>query len=752
MSKKLSLLLCFGVFISIVGIFFYPMLLQGNLPVPSDSLVGLYHPWRDLYAKDYPRGIPFKNFLITDPIRQQIPWRKIAIDQWKQGQIPKWNPYNFSGTPLAANVQAAVFYPLNMLFFIFDFPIAWTILILLEPLLAGIFLFFYLRHLDLDPLACLLGALAWSFSGFSIAWLTWGTMVHVALWLPLVLLSIDKLIGAQKLRQNIVWLLVLTFGLAMQIFAGHMQIAFYLIGLALCYTWYRTWRAKEKKGKVILWILFGMIAFAFVTSIQWVPMRKLVFESGRIAEVEGWTQDGWFIPWQHLIQFLAPDFFGNPTTLNYWGVWNYGELVGYIGIIPLLFATLAFFGKRTKDIVFWIAALIVALLFVLPTPFAKLSYQLRLPILSALQPTRLMVIIDFSLVMLASIGLDSWLHRKEGNRWGAILLVGAAFIILWLVVLRGGEIFQVSKRNLILPTGVFVAGSLLLWMPLVLKKLKITYLVGVLLVGITAVDLLRFGWKFTPFTPREYFFPETQTISFLKQQEKPFRVISLDKRILPPNVSSYYGIETIEGYDPLISERYEELMAAIARGKPDISPPFGFNRIITLETIDSPLLAMFNIRYVLSLTDIEKPFLTKVFQEGETRVYEYMQGLPRAYMVNEVRVVTTNQEALNALFDPSFNPANTAVIVKDPRNTEQIKDIGKGDARVMSYAPDRIVVETRSDSQGFLVLSQNYTAQTYSYDWHVTIDKQSIRSIYRTNYNFMGVLVPKGAHTVEFSL
>ena len=416
MNKKLFTSLCLGVFLSIVGIFFYPTLLQGKLPVPSDSLVGLYHPWRDMYAKDYPRGIPFKNFLITDPVRQQIPWRKVAMEQWKEGKVPTWNPYSFSGTPLAANIQAAVFYPLNMLFFIFDFPIAWAILIILEPLLAGIFFFFYLRHLELDPLACLLGALAWSFSGFSIAWLTWGTMVHVALWLPLVLLSIDKLVEAQKFRERFIWLLIYVIGFATQLFAGHAQIALYSVGLAFAYTGYRLWQMKDKKKKMALWLGIGVSIFVLVTSVQWLPMMKLVFESGRIIEGEGWLREGWFLPWQHLVQFLAPDFFGNPATLNYWGAWNYGELIGYIGIIPLLFALFALLGRKSKDGIFWTGIALVALLFSLPTPLAKLPYQMRLPILSALQPTRLMVVIDFSLVMLAAFGFDNWLRKREGNR------------------------------------------------------------------------------------------------------------------------------------------------------------------------------------------------------------------------------------------------------------------------------------------------------------------------------------------------
>src|SRR3989338_2737474 len=205
-------------------IFFWQFFIKDLLPIPSDTIIGLYHPWRDLYSKDYPRGIPFKNFLITDPVRQQIPWRKIAIDQWKEGKIPLWNPYNFSGTPILANIQTAALYPLNILFLIFPFIDAWTTLIMLQPLLAGLFMYWYLRSLALRSVASLLGAIVWSFSGFNIAWLTWGTMGHVALWLPLALLSIDKS-----------WYFLLVFSLVSQFFAGHAQISLYFMIVVLAY-------------------------------------------------------------------------------------------------------------------------------------------------------------------------------------------------------------------------------------------------------------------------------------------------------------------------------------------------------------------------------------------------------------------------------------------------------------------------------------------------------------------------------------
>src|SRR6266567_610194 len=165
----------FILFFIIVAFFFRPFLLQGKLPIPSDTIVGLYHPFRDFYAKDYPRGIPYKNFLITDPVRQQYPWRFLAIEQEKAGKLPLWNPYNLSGTPLLANFQSAPFYPLNILFFVFPFSFSWSLLVFLEPLLAGVFLYCYLRRMRLSSPASLFGGISFAFSGFSVAWMEWGT-------------------------------------------------------------------------------------------------------------------------------------------------------------------------------------------------------------------------------------------------------------------------------------------------------------------------------------------------------------------------------------------------------------------------------------------------------------------------------------------------------------------------------------------------------------------------------------------------
>ncbi len=715
-SKKLDII-AISFLLLIVGVFFRQTLFEGKLPVPSDALVGLYHPWRDLYAKEYPRGIPFKNFLITDPIRQQIPWRKIVIDDWKKGKVP---------ASMVGNIQAAVFYPLNILFFLFDFPVAWTILIMLAPSLAGLFMYIFLRHKQVSELGSLLGAVSWSFSGFSVAWLTWGTIVHVALWLPLILLALDKLTESRW------WFVVLVAALCMQFFAGHAQVSLYVVLIAAAYA-LRRFRLK---------FLLGFLLFVAITSVQWVLLLAATMQSSRLLDAASWTKAGWFLPWQHVVQYLAPDFFGNPATGNYWGEWNYGELVGYIGVVGLVFALYALLQWKKKELIFWIAALGVTFLFLLPTPIGKLPYQLNVPIFSLLQPTRLTVIVDLILAVLAGYGFDAWQKSVDKKKWWAVFGVGSLLGLLWLFAKF--HQLEISQRNLVFPISIFL-GCLAL---LVLREKFHRKLFGpsilLVLVGLSAIDQLRFARKFTPFTPQEYFFPKTKVIEFLQNKPKPFRIVNLNKEVLPPNVSTMYGLETIEVYDPIVDARFEEFFAALARGKPDITKPFGFNRILATERIDSPLIPLLNVNYVLSLTERTEPYLVKVFQEGETRVYEDFRALPRIYLVEGVRVVTDKQKIMDALFDPAFEPRKTAV-VEEPPSVASVPLSKDETAKITSYGNSRVAISVNSRVPRLLVIANAWNPR-----WKATVDG-TMAKVLRTNYVLQGVVVPAGYHTVALT-
>jgi len=176
-------------FILIWLIFSWKFFLKNYIPAPLDMLTNFYAPWQ-LY-----QVFPIKNPAIPDIVTQIMPWKIFTITQLKLGLIPLWNPFNFSGAPHLANFQSAVFSPANFLFFIpasliggFPFVNAWSLLILFQPLLAGIFTILYCRKIGLKKFSSFLSGLSFAFCGFLTVWLEYGTLGWAILWLPLTFL------------------------------------------------------------------------------------------------------------------------------------------------------------------------------------------------------------------------------------------------------------------------------------------------------------------------------------------------------------------------------------------------------------------------------------------------------------------------------------------------------------------------------------------------------------------------------------
>jgi uncharacterized membrane protein YfhO len=230
-------------------------------------------------------------------------------------------------------------------------------------------------------------------------------------------------------------------------------------------------------------------------------------------------------------------------------------------------------------------------------------------------------------------------------------------------------------------------------------------------------------------------------MTFLKENTGIYRYITTDDRILPPNVGTYYHLQSIDSYDPLYLQQYGELIAAMQRGKPNISTPFGFNRIVTPHAFESPLINLMGVKYIVSLSEINNKNLKKVFQEGQTRVYENMSVFPRAFFVGKTLTADTKEEAISYMFNPSINLSQTAII---EGFTAQNYIRQKSLVSITSYQPNHIVLKTDTNDTGFLVLTD-----TYYPTWHAYVDGKEV-PIVVTDYTFRGIEVTSGKHTIVF--
>ena len=394
----------FLVIFLLVFTFFWKFFLKKLLPIPGDIVLGMYYPWLDYFK------MPVKNPLISDIVSQIYIWKSLVIDSLVGFKFPLWDSSILSGTPLLASYQSAVFYPLNIFYFFLSKELAFSFLVISQPLISLIFTFLYLREIKLSKEASLFGAITFSFSAFAVVWSQWGTIVHAALYLPLILLLIEKYLSKPKP----LFLGLISFSLAFSVFAGHFQITLYLAVFTFIYTFFRTLTASDKKGcfKKMGFLFLSFALAVLISSIQLIPTTELSLHSFRGQENYVQYDNFGLISGQKLLTFIAPDFFGNPTTLNYWGGWNYQESAFYLGILPLFFLGLLVLRKKTKLEIFYLIWFALSLLLIFDNPIGRLIYDFKVPFFSQTFASRGIYWLTFSGAILSAFGFDSFLKGK----------------------------------------------------------------------------------------------------------------------------------------------------------------------------------------------------------------------------------------------------------------------------------------------------------------------------------------------------
>jgi len=183
-----------GAIAAVALLILWPVTLGDRVLIPADLLLRM-EPWH-AYAREH--GFERVQNPILDPIQQHYAWRKLAGEQLRKDEVPLWNPYMSAGTPFIANNQSAAFYPETWLFALLPVERAFGFAALLYMLLAGGFMYWYLRVLGCRPQAAVLGALPFMLSGFAVGWMAFLTLRSVPAWLPLMLVGHEKTVRGAR--------------------------------------------------------------------------------------------------------------------------------------------------------------------------------------------------------------------------------------------------------------------------------------------------------------------------------------------------------------------------------------------------------------------------------------------------------------------------------------------------------------------------------------------------------------------------
>lgn len=632
----------------LVWLFLFPVLTGGRVWLPTRLLFHVY-PYRALATEPPPPWNP----LMWDGAAQFGVWRLYTAKIWREGWLPLWNPHQGMGYPLYANSQSAIFYPPNALFAwlqekAFGWLAAWHLW------WAGMGTWLLLRRqVGTGFAAALVGGIAFAFSLWMVTWQYLPTVPATASWLPWVMLAAARWIEQPCVRRATWWGATIGFCLL----AGHLQIAFYVLGAGMLLVACLALRHRKNLSPVPPLTGRGGIAGSFVLAFvialalsapQVLPAVEMSRLSHRRAPAtaEGYSAYvGSAMPFAHLITLFLPDFFGHPGVARtdapdistYWGKGNAAEFACFVGVPALLLAALGLFSRRSAWRLYGLLLAALAMLLALGTPLNALLY-FGVPGFSATgSPARVLVLWAFGVALLAGMGTDrlSSASRKEwlfavGTL--AVLLAGSLFAARDVTLQALGEeafpewlgtqmpVLLQGIALAVMGAGVVVLGCKRRWNHLWTQGILVACVLGSLWVADVG---------YNPTAPPESVYPATPLLKTAQAlTEGRWRIFAVQsgwslyrapRAILPPNLATAAGLYDLQIYDSLMPLHFKRWLDALNHR--DSAPVENGNMALGWRT-PADRLAEAGVKVVLAMQPLTEPGLRLIAGNAEGYLYE----------------------------------------------------------------------------------------------------------------------------------
>jgi hypothetical protein len=224
----------------------------------------------------------------------------------------------------------------------------------------------------------------------------------------------------------------------------------------------------------------------------------------------------------------------------------------------------------------------------------------------------------------------------------------------------------------------------------------------------------------------------------------PLDRIKLSQEILSPHISAEKNIPSTQWLGALQLREVKRYLYEIGDQNENAVGynPFILERRQLLDRLGVGFLlgAYEKKRDIGNIANVE--LLQETKSNGQTvRLYKNLEVAPRAEFIKNTASVTHPDGARAVLFD--------AKTVEDPVPVEddtllKEKTLSVGTVEFISYKPAEVVLKTKNNGEGFLILRD-----TFYQDWHAYVDDKETR-IFPSDWIFRGVLVPTGEHTVTF--
>jgi hypothetical protein len=697
----------------------------------------------------------------------------------KRGHFPKWNPYIYSGHPFSplSGGQSSDLGQLVTEFPALFLPVerALGYVAALRLVLAGFFMYAFLRDLRASVYGSLLAAIVFMFNANTVAWLEFPAHLGIQLWIPLVFLLFHRALrlspalsgtkgsGQALTRESLAYAVLTAAVLGLLLFNWYLLLAIYtLSGLALFALWMILRTYFQGPGRDLRRLLrqvaisVGSVGAGMsMAAVKIISYRLLLASSIRQEQSALRALRSVPLALETLrnlvarsVTFFMPAFYGNGFKYPYWGYGNAVEGVQYFGIIAIILVAIAIaLGRRNHYALFFggTGLLFLLIMWQVP-PFINLySY---IPSVHFSTISRIVTFVLFAFAVAAGLGL-TYLERglSEGERGRAYLGLALAAIVALLVVgwnwlSQAEAISKLPYETSNLRWFLLMLSISLGVMVLLIQSRFSKRLLAQIAVAILVADLFAFGLDFNTTVNAESVYPSTDAISFLQRDRSTHRVFPLSGHnfLFLPNSLTVYRIPEVTGYDNPLSQRYADFFREVI-GDTEVL----LNGVI-LSTSPNRLhlLGMLNVKYIVgpSAPSFEDIADLELVYDGEVKIYRNRRFLPRAFAVHGSKVLTSREQLLAELKDPRFDPREY-VILEEGQNRPASQS--HSEVIILRSGIDEVELAVEMEDEGFVVLSNQYHP-----GWRAYVDGREER-IYRANYILMAVPLAEGIHTVKFA-
>ncbi len=565
----------------------------------------------------------------NDLTAQYLPWHEVPrLTLTRHGQLPFWSPWWGAGSPYLGNPQTSVFYPANLLYWVYEpwWLMSWVLIA--HHVVAAAGAYGLCRRLGGTAIGAAFASVAYGFSPVLLARTGAGHYagIGVVAWYPWAFWMYEDFRSGKR------WGLPgVVIALSLAFLAGHPQELVYLV-LALTATCLcdagRSLRFEQPSRAlklVLRWLLAGAMTVGLVAA-ELIPMAVYYSQASREARLAASHEGEPGLA--NLLQLLHPFALGDPVSYRGPGS-HYWETICYFGLVPLTLSILGLISAIRGRLPIWRLAFVGALAFVFSfgalTPVAGLFGTIMSGLPSFRCPGRWLYLTALSVSILSGIGVsavaearaDRGIRLRRMLPWTVLLLalVGSVTMVAGMIGSAAGgpgsngrplPPWEIFTAMIVKPAPCLALASALVCLAAAWSRPRRAALAAALLIPVAVLENAAFANAILTTLSQQTSVLDNHPASTFAKGAPGFRVFC-QQAVVSDGQAMEDDLLKVQKYEPVPLDRTLRCLSATlnAGTRPPIAYLMGFVPF-ELGNASSGLLDLWAIRWVIT-TAADRP-------------------------------------------------------------------------------------------------------------------------------------------------